>query len=277
MSATQQEIEQLQEQIHKGAEETKSYLAALKDKLAEYDSHYKVSETATGYLQAGIDKTHAAVDELKATGGRISQSSKDTSASVLAASQASIAKVRAALDDLKARAVDYDQRVKTSVVTTVGSAKGTVSSSIESIVTATRNGATSGIDLISNTVLSVQNAIASRAAAAGHGAFVKAGDAVKLAEGVDAKLGVSSAVSGAVAAVTERVVGLDSKLGVSETAANIDAKVSGGIGASIVSKGVELVQQSVEYVSTTIQQAKQASDESANEGKIVEQEATKTA
>lgn len=38
----------------------------LKAKLGEYDEHYKLSETATSYLQAGIDRAHKSVDEVRA-------------------------------------------------------------------------------------------------------------------------------------------------------------------------------------------------------------------
>lgn len=37
----------------------------LKAKLSEYDEHYKLSETATSYLQAGIDRAHKSVDEVR--------------------------------------------------------------------------------------------------------------------------------------------------------------------------------------------------------------------
>lgn len=37
----------------------------LKAKLSEYDEHYKVSETATSFLQAGIDRAHKSVDEVR--------------------------------------------------------------------------------------------------------------------------------------------------------------------------------------------------------------------
>ncbi|GLE00688.1 hypothetical protein PINS_up009476 [Pythium insidiosum] len=263
MSATQQEIEQLQNEIAKGAEATKSYLAQLKDKLSEYDSHYKLSETATSYLQGGMDKAHASVDELKSVGARIKQSSKETTESWVSAAQQSIAQVHAALEDLKQRAIDYDQRVKSKVSTSVSSATGSVSSSIEAIVTTTRQTATSGMEQLSQTLTSLQAAVSERAAAAGHEAFVKTGDAVKKAEEVDTKYGVRDTIAGTVAAVTEKVMDLDKKLGVSETALKVDAKVSGGMGASLVNKGMELVHQSVEYVSNTLHQAKVASDESS--------------
>jgi hypothetical protein len=40
----------------------------LTARLAEYDEHYKVSETATSFLQAGMDRAHKSVDEVRALG-----------------------------------------------------------------------------------------------------------------------------------------------------------------------------------------------------------------
>lgn len=85
---------------------------------------------------------------------------------------------------------------------------------------------------------------------------VAAGDVVTKAEKLDEKFGVRTTITGAVAAVTERVVVLDKSLGVSETALKVDEKVSGGMGASLLNKGLELVNSSVEYVTDALNHAK---------------------
>lgn len=79
---------------------------------------------------------------------------------------------------------------------------------------------------------------------------------VTKAEELDEKFGVRTTITGAVAAVTERVVGLDKSLGVSETAFKVDEKVSGGMGASLLNKSLELVNSSVEYVTDALNHAK---------------------
>lgn len=79
---------------------------------------------------------------------------------------------------------------------------------------------------------------------------------VTTAEQLDERYRVVGTISGAVTAVTEKVVGLDKALGVSETAYKVDEKVSGGIGASLVNRGIELVNTSVDYVTGALQQAK---------------------
>lgn len=85
---------------------------------------------------------------------------------------------------------------------------------------------------------------------------VAAGGVVTKAEELDEKFGVRTTITGAVAAVTERVVGLDKSLGVSETAFKVDEKVSGGMGASLLNKGLEIVNSSVEYVTDALNHAK---------------------
>lgn len=78
---------------------------------------------------------------------------------------------------------------------------------------------------------------------------------------MDSKYGVTYTISGAVAAVTAKVGEIDKSLGVSETAASLDVKVTGGMGASLVNKGLDLVHSSVEYVSETLQQVKASATE----------------
>jgi len=174
--------------------------------------------------------------------------------------------------------------VSSSVQTAKGgisSATTTVSSSIEHIVVATRERSSSSFEQLKEYLFSTQKSITDSAAVYGHGAVgtswrlyrtqleslvanllrfllrpVVAGGVVTKAEQLDERYGVVGSITGAVAAVTEKVVGLDRALGVSERALMVDEKVSGGMGASLVSKGLELVNTSVGYVTDALQQAK---------------------
>ncbi|TYZ58105.1 hypothetical protein PybrP1_006697 [[Pythium] brassicae (nom. inval.)] len=263
MADAQQEIEKLQAQIHKGAEETKTYLEAAK--LGEYDEHYKVSETATSFLQAGIDRAHKSVDELKELGDKLKQKGSSGKEAVVEATKASLDKVHAALESLKQNGRDYDQRFKSRLSTSYESAKGgigsatsTVSTSIEAIVSTTREKTASSFEQIKEQLVNVQVAVGNTTAAVGHNALVAAGGVVTMAEGLDERFGVRTTLTGAVAAVTEKVADLDKSLGVSETAFKVDEKVTGGIGANLLDKGRELVNNSVEYVTDALQQAKEA-------------------
>lgn len=164
----------------------------------------------------------------------------------------------------------------------IGAATSTVSNSIEAIVSTTREKTTSSFEQIKEQVANVQLAVGNKTAAVGHNALgtlieprwvwlgshcltlllllfaVAAGGVVTMAEGLDEKFGVRSTITGAVAAVTEKVADLDKSLGVSETALKVDEKVSGGIGANLIHKGVELVNSSVEYVAGALTSAKEA-------------------
>ncbi|DAZ98909.1 TPA: hypothetical protein N0F65_001348 [Lagenidium giganteum] len=269
---TQQEIEKLHEQINKGAEETKSYLALLTEKLQEYDAHYKVTETATSYMQSGMDRVHASVEELKQMGERVKQQSKSTSDSLIESTQASLQKVQASLDDLKTRARDYDQRVRTSVTSTVSSsvataqgtietAKGTVANSIESIVSTTRQTTTSTLESATAQLQRVRDTMYDTAVSAGQTAMVATGGAVIKAEQVDEMYGVRGTIAGTVAAVSEKVKEVDQKFGLLEKASKLDEKVSGGMGAQLMNRGLDFMQHSVDYVSETLHQAKVAASE----------------
>ena len=47
----------------------------MKKKVHEYDEEYKVSETASSYLQSGLDTANESVDQLKAVGHQLKQQS----------------------------------------------------------------------------------------------------------------------------------------------------------------------------------------------------------
>ncbi|KAF4028764.1 hypothetical protein GN244_ATG19528 [Phytophthora infestans] len=222
-SSDPQEIEKLQEQIHKGTAETKTYLESLKAKLTE-----KVEE------------------HVRSCRGR---------------GQGSFSKVQAALDGLKDRGRSYDEKFRASVTSSVDSVKGGVSSattsvstSIEHIVVATRERSNSSFEQLKETLFS-----------AGYGAYVVAGGVVGKAEELDGRYGVVNTVSGVVGTVAGKVSDLDRALGVSATAMKVDEKVTGGIGTDLVNKGVVLVNNSVEYVTGALQQAKMAANDESKE------------
>ncbi|KAI9914779.1 hypothetical protein PsorP6_007648 [Peronosclerospora sorghi] len=260
-STESQAIEQLQEQIQRGTQETKTYLDSLKEKLAEYDAHYNVSETASSYLQAAIERTHKSVDELKELGETLKEKSKSTSEPVIDAAKTSFNKVQEALDALKERGHSYDENFRASITNSVDSVKegvssatNSVSTSIEYIVVATRERSNSSFDQLKESLFS-----------AGYGAYVVAGGVVGKAEELDGRYGVVDTVSGVVGAVAGKVSDIDRALGVSATAMKVDEKVTGGIGTDLVNKGVEFVNSSVEYVTGALQQAKMAATEESNE------------
>ncbi|KAE9327569.1 hypothetical protein PF008_g16368 [Phytophthora fragariae] len=272
-STDPQELEKLQEQIHKGTEETKTYLASLKAKLAEYDAQFGVSETASSYLQAALERAYTSVDELKQLGESLHEKSKSSSTPVVDAAKASFGRVQAALDGLKERGRSYDDQFRAGVSSSVHSVRGgvtsatsSVSTSIEQLVVATRERSSSSFEQLKETLFS-----------AGYGAYVVAGGVVGRAEELDGRYGVVGTVSGVVGAVAGKVSDLDRALGVSATAMKVDETVTGGLGTDLVSRGVGLVNSSVEFVAGALQQAKMAATEETKEKapKTIE-DATKT-
>ncbi|GMF54109.1 unnamed protein product [Phytophthora fragariaefolia] len=236
-------------------------LPQLKAKLAEYDEHFSVSETASSYLQAALERAHASVDELKELGESLREKSRSTSAPVVDAAKASLGRVQAALDGLKERGRSYDDRFRASVTSSVDSVRGGVSSasssvstSIEHLVVATRERSSSSLEQLKDSLYS-----------AGYGAYVVAGGVVGKAEELDGRYGVVGTVSGVVGAVAGKVSDLDRALGVSATAMKVDEKVTGGLGTDLVSRGVGLVNSSVEYVTGALHQVKMAATEEAKE------------
>ncbi|OWZ10724.1 hypothetical protein PHMEG_00016380 [Phytophthora megakarya] len=254
-------LEKLQEQIHKGTQETKTYLDSLQSKLTEYDAQFNVSETASSYLQAAIERAHKSVDELKELGESLKEKSKSTSAPVVDAAKSSFTRVQTALDGLKERGRSYDDKFRSNISSSMDSVKGGVSSatssvstSIEHIVVVTRERTSLSFEQLKETLFS-----------AGYGAYVVAGSIVGKAEELDSRYGMVGTVSGVVGAVASKVSDLDRALGVSATAMKVDEKVTSGIGTDLVNKGVGFVNSSVEYVSGALQQAKMAASEESKE------------
>lgn len=201
------------------------------------------------------------MDELKELGETLKEKSKSTSAPVVDVAKASFCRVQEALDGLKERGRSYDDTIRASISSSVDTVKGgvastttSVSTSIEHIVVATRERSNSSFEQLKETLFS-----------AGYGAYVVAGGVVGKAEELDGRYGVVSTVSGVVGAVAEKVSDLDRALGVSANAMKVDAKITGGIGTDFVNKGVVLVNNSLEYVSGALQQAKMAATEESKE------------
>ncbi|KAI9919462.1 hypothetical protein PsorP6_017469 [Peronosclerospora sorghi] len=92
-----------------------------------------------------------------------------------------------------------------------------------------------------------------------HGAQVAVGEAVRVAEFGDEKLGVSSKAGG----VVQKIVELDERLGVSATAVKVDSKVTGSLGNKVAATTVGIVSESVNYISEILHNAKLTAQQSA--------------
>ncbi|KAI9895637.1 hypothetical protein PsorP6_018951 [Peronosclerospora sorghi] len=91
-----------------------------------------------------------------------------------------------------------------------------------------------------------------------HGAQVAVGEAVRVAEFGDEKLGVSNRAGG----VVQNIVELDERLGVSATAAKVDSKVTGGLGNKVAATTVGSMSESVNYISKTLHNVKLTAQQS---------------
>ncbi|TYZ58742.1 hypothetical protein PybrP1_010563 [[Pythium] brassicae (nom. inval.)] len=257
MADTTHQVDRLKEQIDAGAHETKSYLDTKN--VQEYDEKHPNAQKATEYLCAGIDKAQASVEELMRVGKKLSEKSKDTSDKSMELAKSSLSNVKASLDAIQHTAHEYDAKF-------LNSSGSSAVESVESVVNSARQRSTDVIEMASEQLTrmkdSMQNAASSAASSAGHGVQVAAGEAVLVGEKIDEKLGASEKASSAAGKVAETVMNLDKRMHVTETAAMIDSKVTGGLGASVVHKGVEMVQESITYLADTLQQAKIAATKS---------------
>ncbi|GAB9469427.1 hypothetical protein Gpo141_00006706 [Globisporangium polare] len=211
-------------------------------------------------MRSGIDAAESSVAELKHVGAQLTQKSKETSDKTMELARSTLQQVKASLDAVQEKAREYDQKYMDSTGAAVADS---VSSSVSNIANSTRQRTMDAIEMASEQLVRMKDSMQNAANAAGHGAQVTVGEAVRVGEKLDEKLGVSDKASGAAGMVTETVKNIDKRMHVTETAAAIDSKVTGGLGAQLVNKGVELVQESIEYVTETLQQAKIAATKSS--------------
>ncbi|TMW64420.1 hypothetical protein Poli38472_013042 [Pythium oligandrum] len=259
MTDMQQQVNHLNTKIDAGAQETKSYLDQLKKKVSEYDQEYKLSETASSYLDSGMQTAQSSVDELKKIGLQLQDKSKDASDETVRSAQRALGKTKESLAGLQTKAREYDNKFR---------AKGSsLTSTVEEVVNAARQKTMDAIEMANEQATHVlgmiQNMAGQAAGNAKYGAQVVAGGTANAADTVDEKLGVTPKATGVIDTVKETVVNLDKRIGVSETAAKIDATVTGGLGAKAMSKTGELVSNSVEYVAESLQKAKIVSSDSS--------------
>ncbi|TYZ66528.1 hypothetical protein PybrP1_000727 [[Pythium] brassicae (nom. inval.)] len=251
MADTTHQVDRLKRQIDAGVDETKSYLDT------EYDEEHPNAQKATEYLGTDIGKAHASVEELVRVSKKLSNKSKDTSDLSMELAKSALINVKESLDAIQHTAHEYDAKFLNSSGARV---------SVEGVVNSSRQRSTDVMEIASEQLMrmkdAMQNAANSAAISVGHGAHIAAGEALLVGEKIDEKLGASEKASSAAGKVTETVTNFDKRIHASETAAMIDSKVTGGRGASVVNKGVEMVQDSIEYVTETVQQAKNAATKS---------------
>lgn len=264
-------VETLKKQLSLGADETKRYLDQLDKKVAELDERHGKSgnEGAASYLKAAIDSARMSADKLRDVGCEMAGEHEELSSQSVAMAETALEKSQNAMRGVMNTAVEYDNKYMGS---SGQAATGKLSDTLHSVVNSGRQRTMDAMELaretLSNLGLHAQNA----AGQAKQSAQIATGEAVKLAEKGDEKLGVTTMASG----VMQQVKNLDERMQVTATAAKIDAKVTGGLGKKVVTTGLEIVQESVDYISETLTHAKQAANKSSTASEVENKTASMT-
>ncbi|KAE8884432.1 hypothetical protein PF005_g16456 [Phytophthora fragariae] len=244
MDAHQHDIDLAKERIHDTTQKADSYLTELTKRVEEYEKSHSDFHPASEYLKSALDASRSATQKLKTQGQDLSERSVPVAID-------GMDKVRESLDELKTQAVAYDDKY-------AGSGGQHAVDTLHHWVNTGRQSATDALETTSEQLTKLRDAIANMAGQATHGAQVAVGEAVRAAEFGDEKLGVSSKAGG----VVQKVRALDERLGVSATAAKVDTKVTGGLGCRMAATTVEMVTESVSYISETLHNAKLAAQQS---------------
>ncbi|GMF56687.1 unnamed protein product [Phytophthora fragariaefolia] len=245
MDSHQLDIDRAKEQIHDTTQKADSYLTELTKRVEEYEKNHSDFQPAGAYLKSALDASRSATQKLKTQGQDLSERSVPVAID-------GMSKVRDSLDDLQKQAVEYDNKYAAS----------SGQQSIDTLhhwVNSGRQHATDALEMTNEQLMKLRDAIGNMAGQAAHGAQVVVGEAVRAAEYGDEKLGVSDKAGGVVQKVRE----LDARLGVSATAVKVDSKVTGGLGCKVAATTVDMVTESVNYISETLQNARLAAQQSS--------------
>ncbi|KAH7479967.1 uncharacterized protein KRP23_6750 [Phytophthora ramorum] len=244
MDGHQQEIDHAKEQIHDTAQKADSYLTELTKSVEEYEKKHSDFESSGRYLKSALEASRSATQKLKTQG-------QDLSERTVPVAIDGMQKVRESLDELKSQAVAYDNKY-------AGSRGQQTVDTLQHWVNVGRQRATEALEMTNEQLLKLRDAIGNMAGQAAQGAQVAVGETVRAAELGDEKLGVSTQAGG----VVQRVKDLDARLGVTATAAKVDTKVTGGLGCKVAATTVDIVSESVNYISETLYNAKLAAEQS---------------
>ncbi|CAH0488550.1 unnamed protein product [Peronospora farinosa] len=243
-NAHHDDVNRAKEQIDETTQKADSYLTSLTKNVEEYEKKHSNFEPAGKYLKSALDASRSATQKLKTQGQDLSERSVPVAIEGMRG-------VRESLDDLQKRAVEYDDKYAKS--------RGqTAMDTLHHWVNNGRQHATDAVETTNDQLMKLRDAIGNMAGQATLGAQVAVGEAVRAAEFGDEKLGVSSTAGG----VVQKMRDLDARLGVSATAAKVDSKVTGGLGCKVASTTVDIVTESVSYISDTLHNAKLAAQQS---------------
>ncbi|CAK4661218.1 hypothetical protein LEN26_012552 [Aphanomyces euteiches] len=244
----QPQLDSLQTSVDGGIAETQTYLANLQARVAEYDSQYHVSDTASSYLKTAIDTANAAVEELKKSAQTLRTTTLAAAHKPVELVQQALAQVSSSLALIKDQAAVYDTKFQLAVHDARGN--------LESLTIVTRQRTTDTIQQATEQAQQVQSKLTTTAQDVSHSAIAYAGGVVQKVEEVGQYYNVSEKLQETVALATEKAKELDATYGVSQRALNLDSQVTGGFGARTLTSATELVNSGIEYIAGSIQYAK---------------------
>jgi hypothetical protein len=152
----EQEFTKLQAQLHQSAQDTLSYLEALKHNLGEYDHkyHLHLANSATSFFHDGLDHANDVVKELRHAADHIR---KSAGAAEVNTARSAMEQAFNALADLHKVANAYDTEHPTP--NKRSDKKPTTSESIEWLVSTTRDASFVGLAALQRQIITVQVAI----------------------------------------------------------------------------------------------------------------------
>ncbi|EGZ17209.1 hypothetical protein PHYSODRAFT_501916 [Phytophthora sojae] len=155
---SEQEFTKLQAQLHQSAQDTWSYLEALKANLGEYDHkhHLHLSSSATSFFNDGLDHAKEAVKQLRHVADHIRKEAGE--ADVVAARNA-MEQAFNALADLQKVANAFDTEHPTPSSSKQSEKKPTTSETVGWLVSTTRDTTFSGFAPLQRQIIEVQTAI----------------------------------------------------------------------------------------------------------------------
>ncbi|RQM20587.1 hypothetical protein B5M09_010417 [Aphanomyces astaci] len=244
----QPQLDTLQTSVDGGIQETQTYLANLQARIAEYDSQYQVSETASSYLQTAINTANSAVEDLKKSASSLRSTTLSAAHKPVELVQQALAQVSASLVLIKDHAATYDTKFQLAVHDARGN--------LETLTSVTRQRTTDAIQQASEQATTVQSKLASTAQDVGTSAIAYAGGVVHKVEAMDQYYHVSEKLQDTVALATEKAKELDATYQVSQRAITLDTQVTGGFAARTLTSASELVHSGLEYITGSLQYAK---------------------
>ncbi|KAI9919729.1 hypothetical protein PsorP6_017555 [Peronosclerospora sorghi] len=234
MEARSQDMDRAKKQNSETTQKAYSYITELTKRGEEYEKKHSNFEPAG----SALDASRAATQKLKTQ-------DQDLFERAVPVAIDGMEQVRSSLDELEARAVTYDEKY-------AGSRGAQAIDTLHHWVNMGHQHAAEALEVSNDQLMKLRDAIGNITGQAKHGAQVAVGEAVRVAEFGDEKLGVSSKAGG----VVQKIVELDERLGVSATAAKVDGKVTGGLGNKVAAITVGSASESVNYMSETLHNVK---------------------